>query len=185
MKESKIAWGITGAGDKINEIVNEMEALVEEKPVDLHVYVSKAGEQVLKWYNIRNEIEEKFEKFSIEKNANSPFLAGNLQTGRYEGLILAPCTSNSVAKIAHSIGDTLLTNSALMALKAYVSVYIMPVDLEAGEIETKLPTGEILKMRVREEDERNVEKLRKIDGVHIVEGPHDIKPKVERMIEGG
>lgn len=183
MEKSKIAWGITGAGDKINEIIGEMESAKEEKPVEIHVYASKAGEQVLRWYQVYDEIDEKFENFSVERNANSPFLAGNLQTGKYKGLIIAPGTSNSVAKIAHSIGDTLLTNSALMALKAYVPVHIMPVDLEAGEIETELPNGGTMKMRVREEDEQNVEKLRKIDGVHIVESPRDIDLHLENIME--
>ncbi len=182
MEEVRIAWGITGAGDKIKEIKNKMETIKEEKPVDIEVFISKAGEQVLKWYKIYDEIEETFENIWIEKNSNSPFLAGNLQTGKYDTLIIAPTTSNSVAKIAHSIGDTLLTNSALMALKAYVPVYILPTDLEEGEMETELPNGKTIKVRVREVDAENVRKLREMDGVHILDGPDTIKENVEDLI---
>lgn len=183
MDEIKIAWGITGAGDKINEIIKQMETAKEEKSVTIHVFASKAGEQVLKWYQVYNRIEESFKRFTVERNSNSPFLAGNLQTGNYKGLIIAPATSNTVAKIAHSIGDTLLTNSALMALKAYVPVHIMPVDLEAGEIVTELPNGGTLRMRVREEDAENVDKLREIDGVEIIEDPKNIGNHLEKLME--
>lgn len=183
MEEVKIAWGITGAGDKIKEIKSIMKGIEREKPVNIEVFISKAGEQVLKWYKIRDEIEESFEKVWIERNSNSPFLAGNLQTGKYETLIIAPTTSNSVAKIAHSIGDTLLTNSALMALKAYVPVYILPTDLEEGETDTELPNGKTIKVRVREEDAEKVKKLRGTDGVHIIEGPEEIEDSVDDLIQ--
>ncbi|KXB06934.1 hypothetical protein AKJ51_02430 [candidate division MSBL1 archaeon SCGC-AAA382A20] len=183
MGENRIAWGITGAGDKINKIIEEMEKAKEDYPVNIHVFVSKAGEQVLKWYHVYKKVKEAFDRFTIERNANTPFLAGNLQTGDYEGLLIAPATSNTVAKIALSIGDTLLTNSALMALKAFVPVHIMPVDMESGEIVTELPNGGTLRMRVREEDAQNVEKLREIDGINIIEKPENIRKHIEKLIE--
>lgn len=182
MSENKIAWGISGAGDKIRTIKKEMEKIRAEKPIDIHVFVSKAGEQVLKMYQIKEELENSFQHFNIEKNSNTPFLAGSLQTGKYEALIIAPTTSNTVAKIAHSIGDTLLTNSALMALKAYTPVHILPTDLEVGTEETELPNGDILKVRVREDDAKNVEKLRNTEGVQIIEGPEKLEKHVEDII---
>lgn len=183
VEKIKIAWGITGAGDKIKDTKEVMEKISNEKPVDFHVYVSVAGEQVLKWYRIYDEMKSSFKNFSAEKNSNSPFLAGNLQVGKYEALIIAPATSNTVAKISCSIADTLLTNSAIMALKAYVPVYVMPVDFEEGEIETELPSGEKFMVRVRKEDVENVNKLRKIDGISIIESPEDIESQVSRIIE--
>ncbi len=182
MSETKIAWGITGAGDKIQTIKEEMEKIRKEKQVEIHVFVSKAGKQVLKMYQIMEELQETFQSFTIEKNSNTPFLAGSLQTGTYDALIIAPTTSNTVAKITHSIGDTLLTNSALMALKAFTPVHILPTDLEAGTMETELPNGDILKVRVREEDAENVEKLRNTDGVRIIENPERLEKHVENII---
>ncbi|HII86065.1 TPA: archaeoflavoprotein AfpA, partial [Candidatus Bathyarchaeota archaeon] len=43
-------------------------------------------------------------------------------------LLIAPATSNTVAKITNGIGDTMLTNAAIMSLKAFVPVYIVPTD---------------------------------------------------------
>ena len=68
--------------------------------VDVRVFVSKAGEQVIKYYKLFNTLEKHFDKVWVEINANSPFLAGQLQLKRYEFLLLAPATSNTVAKIA-------------------------------------------------------------------------------------
>ncbi len=183
MSENKIAWGITGAGDKIRSIKKVMEKISAETTVDIHIFVSKAGEQVLKMYQIMEDLQNTFQKISIEKNSNTPFLAGSLQTGKYEALIIAPSTSNTVAKITHGIGDTLLTNSALMALKAFTPVHILPTDLEVGTTETELPNGEILKVRVREEDVKNVEKLEKMDGVYIIKGPEKIKNHLDDILK--
>lgn len=183
MSKTKIAWGITGAGDKIRSIKKEMEKIRSEKQIDIHIFVSKAGKQVLEMYQIMEELQDSFERFSIEKNSNTPFLAGRLQTGAYDALILAPTTSNTVAKISRSIGDTLLTNSALMALKAFTPVHILPTDLEAGTTKTELPNGDILKVRVREEDAENVEKLRNMDGVYIVESPEKLESHVNDILE--
>jgi len=46
----KIAWGITGGGDRLQETINVMKELKEtyENEVDIRVYLSKAGN---KWQN--------------------------------------------------------------------------------------------------------------------------------------
>jgi len=53
-KKIKIAWGITGAGDKIAEIIETMKQLQNETAgkVEFEVYVSKNAETMLKFYNL-------------------------------------------------------------------------------------------------------------------------------------
>jgi len=111
----------------------------------------------------------------MEVNANSPFLAGALQLGKFEFLLIAPATSNTVAKISLGLADTLLCNSAIMALKAFVSVYIMPSDYREGIIVTQLPSGQTLRLRIRKEDVEHVVKLKAIDGVEIIDTPEAIR----------
>jgi len=79
-----------------------------------------------------------------------------------------------VAKIAAGIGDTLLCNSAIMALKSYVPVYIMPSDYKEGRVVTRLPDGKDFKLRVRKEDAENSRKLAIMDGVFVLEKPERI-----------
>src|SRR4030066_892310 len=108
--KKRVAWGITGSGDRIKEtveVMTEVKKQFEEK-VAISVYLSKAGEQVLKYYRLMDDLKTSFGKISSELNANSPFLAGALQLGRFEFLVIAPATSNTVAKISMGIADTLI-----------------------------------------------------------------------------
>ena len=176
-KKLKIAWGITGAGDKIQEIIQTMKELKQqtEEKVDIDVYVSKSADTMLKFYRLDETLKTSFPKVFVESNANSPFLAGMVQSGKYEFLLICPASSNTVAKIVNSISDTLITNSALMALKAFVPVWIMPVDFKENIIYTKLPNGKDLKLRVRKEEATQVRQLQTMDDVHVFETPQKVK----------
>ncbi len=172
----KIAWGITGAGDKIGDFIEVMKQIKKDygETVEIDVYLSKAAETVLKFYNLETGLRQSFEKVKVEVNANAPFLAAWMQMGKYELLLIAPATSNSVAKIANGIGDTMLTNAAIMSLKAFKPVYIAPTDFKEGECVTKLPNGKEMKLRVRREEVEQVNKLLVMQDVHVVEGPEKI-----------
>jgi len=52
MEKKKVAWGITGAGDKIVETLKIMKKIKEQyqDQVEIEVYVSKSGDQVIKYY---------------------------------------------------------------------------------------------------------------------------------------
>ena len=88
--KKKVAWGITGSGDDIDEIMKVMkEANTRHGDVEVRVYVSKAGEQVLKMYSVFNDLQKHFTKVKVEKNSNTPFLVGeHIQ----EPWPLSPCS---------------------------------------------------------------------------------------------
>lgn len=172
----RVAWGITGSGDKLAETLNVMKRIKNEYSADVEfkVYLSKAGHQVLRYYRLLNDLEENFGRPQVEVDSNTPFLAGGLQLGQFEFLLIAPASSNTVAKISIGIADTLLCNAAIMALKAFSIVYILPSDLEEGVTGTKLPDGHDLKLRIRREDAENTRKLAGMDGVFVLKKPEDI-----------
>lgn len=176
-KRKKIAWGITGTGDKLSETFEVMREIGEKyaSKVDIRVYLSKAGEQVLRFYKLFDDLTNAFSRVKVEVNSNSPFLAGALQLGQFDFLLIAPTTANTVAKISLGIADTLLTNSSLMALKAFIPVYLMPCDYQEGIVVTKLPSGKSLKLRIRKEDVKNVKRLEKIEGIFLLREPEEIK----------
>ena len=178
-KKRKVAWGITGAGDKIAEFIEEMKKIQQEyaDTVEIQVFLSKAGDQVLKYYRLEENLKNNFSKVKVEINANAPFLAAMMQMGKYDFLIIAPSTSNSVSKIANGIGDTLLTNAAIMSLKAFVPVYIAPTDYEEGTVYTKLPNGKEMKLRVRKEEVDQVRKLENKGAEVIVCGSRKVDIK--------
>lgn len=178
----KIAWGITGSGDRIVETVEVMKEVQKQYNdlLDIRVFVSKAGEQVIKYYKLFNDLEKNFDKVWVEINANSPFLAGQLQVKRYEFLLLAPTTSNTVAKISLGLADSLLSNAAIMAQKAFVPTYIMPCDYKPGIITTILPDGSEMRLRIRKEDAEHVQRLRQMDDVFVIERPQEIPAVFEK-----
>ncbi|MEN6329562.1 MAG: archaeoflavoprotein AfpA [Methanobacteriaceae archaeon] len=176
-KKKKVAWGVSGAGDKILETLEVMKKIKKEyeEKVEIEVYISKAGDQVIKYYGISNQIEENFDRIWVEINANAPFLAGNIQLGKYELMLIAPATSNTVAKISMRMGDTLLANAAIMGQKADVPLYILPSDYEEGVTITKLPNGKDLKITIRKEDVEHVKKLAKMYNTFMIKNPDDIE----------
>jgi archaeoflavoprotein AfpA len=181
VKKRKVAWGITGAGDKIAEFIEAMKEIKKEyeNEVEIQVFLSKAAEIVLKYYRLEDDLKRNFSKVSVELNSNAPFLAAWMQMRKYEFLLIAPATSNTVAKIANSIGDTLLTNAAIMSLKAFVPIYIAPTDYKEGVVYTKLPNGKEMKLRVRKEEVEQVKKLQRMEDIFVLENPQKIRTVFE------
>lgn len=177
VKKPKIAWGITGGGDKVAEIVQIMTELKNQysDKVDIHVFVSKNAETMLRFYQLFDKTKQAFSNFSVEINPNAPFLAAWMQSGKYDFLLVAPATSNTVAKIAYGIGDTMLTNAVSMGLKAYAPIYVLPTDFKEGVVSTLLPNGKEIKIRVRKEDAENTRKLEQMDGMHILEKTEQLR----------
>ena len=176
-KKRRVAWGITGSGDRLHEVVKTMKQARKQygNDVRITVYLSKAGNEIVHFYNLFEDLKENFDKIRIEANSNVPTLAVQLQSGKIEFLLIAPATGNSAAKIATGIADSLLTNSAIMAMKSLIPVYILPCDYKEGTTITQLPDGSEMKIRVRKEDVENVKKIAAMDGVFILRKPEDIQ----------
>ncbi|MBA2847062.1 archaeoflavoprotein AfpA [Methanococcus maripaludis] len=181
----KIAWGITGCGDKIEEIVDMIVELKNEyDDLDVDIYYSKSAEMVLNWYKLMGKLKDTFYNIRKEVNSNAPFLPGMLQTGKYDLFLVAPVTANSVAKIAHGVADTLITNSVAQGAKAMVPTYIYPPDNKKEEIETILPGGKTLKLYIRDTDVENVNILKKMQSITILENVDDIRDVLLKHIKG-
>lgn len=171
----RIVWGITGAGDLLPEIVNEMQRLSDTGKMEITTCLSKAGYTVILWYKLTERIKEISKRVLVEQDANTPFIAGPIQIGRFHSLLVAPATGNTVAKIVHGIADTLITNAVAQAQKGGVPVYILPVDQRPGEIITRLPSGEEKTLIMRDIDIENVKKLKAMRGITLLEAPRDIE----------
>ncbi len=72
------------------------------------------------------------------------------------------------------MGDTLISNAAIMGQKADVPIYILPADYEEGVTITKLPDGNDLKITLRKEDIEHVQKIAKMDNTSTIKTPEDI-----------
>ncbi|MFW9992512.1 MAG: archaeoflavoprotein AfpA [Candidatus Odinarchaeota archaeon] len=179
----KIVWGITGAGDRIQQTVKVLIGVLQMETVEITVIVSKAGEQVLKWYRLWEKLNEAGpNRVKVEVSANNPFIAGPLQTGKYKCLIVAPATANTVAKIVNGIADTIITNMVAQANKTSLDIFILPVDRKKEIKTTILPNKKTLELTVRDVDVENCEKLSKMPGITVLERPEDILPVINGLI---
>ncbi len=179
----RIAWGITGCGDKIEEIAALMIELKRQHDLKVDVYVSKNAVMMLKWYKLWDKLKDQFYDLRTEVNSNAPFLVGKLQTGDYDLFLVAPLTANSAAKIAGGIADTLITNSVSQGAKANVPIYVYPPDNKLGELETILPGGKKLTLYIRDVDVENVNKIRKMKSITVLENVQDIRGVIEEYVK--
>ncbi|WP_340819514.1 archaeoflavoprotein AfpA [Methanolobus sp. WCC4] len=170
----RIAWGITGSGDLIKETYETMVDIKEKSEIDIMVFLSREGETVMKWYHMWNDIQKDFPNFKTEGGPNSPFIAGPLQVGHYDALIIAPTTANTVAKIVYGIADTLVTNVVAQTAKGSTPIYILPVDQKRGSVKTFSPEGREMELKMREVDVTNTEKLAQMENISILEKPDDL-----------
>ena len=97
LQKRKVAWGITGSGHRLTKTVEIMKNLKEQyqRNVEIIVYLSKAGYQVAKHYHLMAFLHENFKRIQVEIDSNTPFLAGSLQLGTFDFLLIAPATSNN------------------------------------------------------------------------------------------
>jgi archaeoflavoprotein AfpA len=172
---AKIVWGITGAGDLISEIFEVMEDVSQMKDLEINAVLSKAAVTVLKWYKLQDKLDKIAKRVFVEKDANTPFVVGPLQVGQYDGLLIAPVTANSVAKIVSGIADTLITNAISQTNKTNMDIYLLPVDQKKGTTTTILPGNEKLELTIRDIDVDNTNRLKNMKGIIVLEKPQEIK----------
>jgi flavoprotein len=175
MKPPRLAWAITGSGHYIEEC---LEFLLQLDNVDL--YLSQAGEEVLKMYGVSlGEIKDKLPVYR-DKSASSPPV-GLFYKGYYHTFIMAPATSNTVAKCVLGISDSLVTNLYSQAGKCKIPSIVYPCDI-APEIETTAPGNKKVMVYPRPIDLEATEKLRHFPYTQVVDNVENLKIAVlERL----
>lgn len=175
INQPRIAWAITGSGHYIEEC---LEFLLTLKNIDL--YLSQAGEEVLKMYGV--DLKEVREKHSVyrDKAASSPPV-GLFYKDYYHTFIMAPTTSNTIAKCVLGIADSLVTNLYSQAGKCRVPSIVYPCDI-APEMETTAPGGKVM-VYPRKIDLEATDKIRSFEYTHVVESVDQLKIAVTQRIE--
>jgi len=140
-----VAWGITGAGHFMEETLEVFLRMKKELDVAVTVYLSRAGEEVAKMYGVFRRLRKVapggyYQEIFLEREEGFSFpKAGRFASGRYSVFIISPASSNTVAKMALGICDTLVTAAFAQAVKSRVPVLIVPTDYSEGEVVTTLP----------------------------------------------
>lgn len=174
MHNPRLAWAITGSGHYIREC---LDVLLSLQNVDL--YLSQAGEEVLRMYDIDLHTLRNTMPVYRDKAASSPPV-GHFYKGYYHTLVMAPTTSNTVAKCVLGISDTLVTNLYAQAGKCRVPTIVYPCDIEA-EMLTTAPGGEVW-VYPRKIDLEATEKLRTFEYTTVVDSVVELQHKVQERL---
>lgn len=139
----RIAFAFTGAGHLLRESVRVVEKLAKSHEVT--VFLSGAACEVLKMYGLYERVERitggKYRELATDLDQKFSYpITGRLSLGKYDLLVVSPATANTVSKIVYGIADTLVTNAVAQAGKGAVPVYMVPVDIHPGPIDTVLPS---------------------------------------------
>jgi dihydromethanopterin reductase (acceptor) len=173
MSEKRIAWAITGGGQNLEECI---DVLLNYPRVD--VFLSRAGEDVMGMYNLDARINVPKIRIYQEKKPSAPQVV-RLYGGAYSVFVVAPATSNSVAKFVYGISDNLTTNLFAQAGKSRIPAVVYPTDL-APVMNSVGPHGKSFKVYPRPIDLENTAKLRSFPGVTVVGS----REELERCLAG-
>ena len=106
---SRFAWCVTGSGHFLDEAM----ALAARLP-DVDLFLSAAAEEVLEIYKMPIDgLKQTFRLFRDKTASGVP--VGMLYEAAYHTVVVAPATSNTVAKCAFGISDSLPTNMVAQA----------------------------------------------------------------------
>lgn len=162
----RLAWAMTGSGHYIEEC---LALLMTLDHVDL--YISQAGEEVLKMYGLKlDDIRAKMPVYR-DKAASAPPV-GLFYKGYYHTLVMAPTTSNTIAKCVLGIADTLVTNLYSQAGKCRVPSIVYPCDI-APAMETTAPGGKVM-VYPRKIDLEGTAKIRTFEYTEVVESVEEL-----------
>jgi len=171
----RLAWAITGSGHYIEEC---LEFLLTLEQVDL--YLSQAGEEVLKMYGIDLKDIRRHVRVYRDKAASAPPV-GLFYKHYYHTFVMAPTTSNTIAKCVLGIADSLVTNLYSQAGKCRVPSIVYPCDI-APEMETTAPGNKKVMVYPRKIDLDGTEKIRQFEYTEVVESVDELKQAVNRRL---
>jgi flavoprotein len=171
---SRFAWCITGSGHGLQECL----ALAARLPaVDL--LLSAAGEEVLEIYKLHiKALKSRFRIFRDKTASGVP--VGMLYDDVYHTVVVAPATSNTVAKCAFGFSDTLPTNMFAQSGKLGIPGIVFACDTEPVVV-TKSPHDWVT-LRPRRIELDNVERLRAIDHCQVVCSPAELEAALDARL---
>jgi flavoprotein len=176
MNKPRLAWAITGSGHYIKEC---LDFLLTLDAVDL--YLSQAGEEVLKMYGVDLTDVRAVMPVYRDKAASAPPV-GHFYTGYYHTFVMAPTTSNTVAKCVLGISDSLVTNLYAQAGKCRVPSIVYPCDV-APEIETTAPDDKKVMVYPRTIDLEATHKLRSFEYTTVVDSVDELIMAVSNRLK--
>ncbi len=171
---SRFAWCVTGSGHYLEESIE----LASRLP-DVDLFLSAAGEEVLPLYKLGlDTLRQRFRVLRDKSASGVP--VGMLYDDVYHTVVVAPATSNTVAKCAFGISDSLPTNMFAQAGKLGIPGIVFACDTEPVVV-TKSPHDWVT-LRPRRIELDNVERLAQIDFCQVVRSPQELHAALDERL---
>ena len=152
----RLAWALTGSGHDFLECLELMRRLGA-----MDVFLSKAAAEVIYLYTKdRDPFPETIRLIKDTSASAAP--VGRFYQGWYHTLVMAPATSNTVAKCVAGISDTLVTNVFAQAGKCRVPAIVYACDTKP--VHDTLAPGGMVRLWPRRIDLENTARLKDVRG---------------------
>ena len=173
LSNKRLAWAITGSGHYLRECIDIIHTLQ-----DVDLFLSKAAAEVLQQYGYKHNVGKVYQ----DKTASSVPVELFYQ-GRYHSLIIAPATSNTIAKMVYGISDNLVTNLYAQAGKTRVPSIVFACDT-ASELESEAPRDNLVKVYPRKIDLENIDKIKTFEATTVVDNMCALNAQVQARLQG-
>ena len=170
-EKRRLAWALTGSGHYLRECLDIISQLEE---VDL--FLSKAAVEILQQYGYKHNIGRVYQ----DKTASSVPVE-LFYEGKYHTLVIAPATSNTVAKMVAGISDNLVTNLYAQAGKTRVPSIVFACDTEP-ELESEAPRENLVKVYPRRIDLENMQKLKTFEETTVAADMQHLNTAIQTRI---
>lgn len=171
----RFGWALTGSGHDFTACLE----IMQDMP-DLDIFVTKAAAEVIRMYRQDwNRLPETVRVYKDTTASSAP--VGNFYYGVYHTLVLAPATSNTIAKCVAGISDTLATNVYAQAGKCRVPSIVYACDTEP-EMDTEAPAG-MVKVYPRRIDLENTDRLAAFDYTLVVRSIPELREALRERRE--
>ena len=178
--KQRLAWAITGSGHYLRECLDYLQTIE-----NVDIFLSKAAAEIIKQYGFQAQLDAAGHKVYQDKTASSVPVELFYQ-GKYHTLVIAPATSNTVAKMAYGFSDSLVTNLFAQAGKTRVPSIVFACDtvpeVDDGAIISEAPREHFVQVFPRQIDLDNVKKLATFESTQIVDSIAALQQAVNARI---
>lgn len=170
-EKQRLAWALTGSGHYLRECLQIISTLE-----DVDLFLSKAAAEILQQYGYKHNVGRVYQ----DKTASSVPVE-LFYMGKYHTLVIAPATSNTVAKMVAGISDNLVTNLYAQAGKTHVASIVFACDTEP-ELESEAPRDNMVKVYPRRIDLENMEKLKTFEETTVTADMQQLQTAIQNRL---
>lgn len=170
-EKQRLAWALTGSGHYLKECLD----IIERLP-DVDLFLSKAAAEILQQYGYQHNVGRVFQ----DKTA-SAVPVELFYHGVYHTVVIAPTSSNTVAKMVCGISDNLVTNIFAQAGKCRIPTVVFACDT-APELESEAPREHVVKVYPRRIDLENMEKLKTFEETTVAADMAELEAAIQKRL---